>query len=235
MKNRILFISVLSILISCKESENSSSNELETKVFEVKDENIEPNYSEINNPDTLIYQDEKLISKSEFRMYGNGVANLFISDEVIIYNQDESVFGKIFFSEESESYVIDLPKLIKARYFVPILDQFYFDAVRPDINDSFLKIYVNSEIKKIKKANLNFKFIEWDNYIKHNFIKLRKINSKQKYDSNTYKVIKLENDSALIKSITKSDCDLIETSKDISKKIKWKEANLLLISFFECN
>ncbi|NHN28146.1 hypothetical protein FIA58_020910 [Flavobacterium jejuense] len=237
MKNKILFIAILSMFISCKENKKSDINN--TKAVELNDGNstLELDSFKVNNPDTLIFQDDKLISKSEFTMYGDGVANLIINEEVIIYNQDESVFGRIFFSEESESFIMDnFPKEIKARYFVPILEQFYFDAIRPDKNDSFLKIFINSEIKKVKKEKVNFKFIDWDKYIKENFINIRKINSKSELDKNTYKVIKIEKDSALIESISLSDCDLIENSdNNVSKKIKWKDDNLLLISLFECN
>ncbi len=224
----------MSIFISCKEADKKDSNK--TEVLEIKEENLNPQEILKNkSQDTLIYQDDKLISKSEFTMYGDGVVNLNINNEVIIYNQDESVFGKIFFSEESESFVIDMPKEIKARYFVPILEQFSFDAIRPKENDSYLNIFINSEIKKIKKEKINFNFFEWDNYLKESFINIRRVNNKDQVDNNTYKVLNIEKDSILIKSISKTECDLIEESKNISKKVKWKEDNLLLISFFECN
>ena len=232
MKNRILIFAFVSLFSSCKEKNEELKN-VSNKNKANDEEVVLENYKNINK-DTLVYQDENLISKSDFITHGDGVVNLNISNELFIYNKDNSIFGKIIFSEESESYILEMPKEINARYFVPVLDQFYFDAENPNKDETYLNIFINSKIKKVKKDNVNFNFVTWQNYLKENFIKIRKLDSKD-LDKNTYEVLNIEEDSILIKSVSKKACDAIETYTNVSKKIKWRDNNLLLIDFFECN
>ena len=230
MINKIILIISASLIISCQEKE---------KFKEIDFDNDTVARQEISydnkTKDSLVYEDDILTSNTDFVIHGDGVINLNISKEVIIYNDDDSVFGKITFSEESESYVLDMPKVINARYFVPLLDQFYFDAKEPAADDPYLYIYINSDVKKVKINTVKYNFITWENYVKANFVTLRKMNNKEQLDKNTYHVLSMENDSINIKSITKSECDAIEEYKDVSKKIRWKNNDLLLINFYECN
>lgn len=230
MINKIILLISASLIISCQEKEK-------VKEIEFVNDTVarqEISYDNISK-DSLVYEDDILTSNTDFVIHGDGVINLNISKEVIIYNNDNSLFGKIAFSEESESYVMDMPKVVNARYFVPLLDQFYFDAKNPVEDDTYLHIYINSEVKKVKKNTVDFNFVTWENYLKANFVTLRKMNNKDQLDKNTYKVLSIENDSISIKSVAKSECDAVEVYKDVTKKIRWKNNNLLLINFYECN
>lgn len=230
MINKIILLISASLIISCQEKEKVKEIEFDNDTVARQ----EISYDNISK-DSLVYEDDILTSNTDFVIHGDGVINLNISKEVIIYNNDNSLFGKIAFSEESESYVMDMPKVVNARYFVPLLDQFYFDAKNPVEDDTYLHIYINSEVKKVKKNTVDFNFVTWENYLKANFVTLRKMNNKDQLDKNTYKVLSIENDSISIKSVTKSECDAVEVYKDVSKKIRWKNNNLLLINFYECN
>lgn len=230
MKNKIILLVGASLIFSCQEKEKVKEIGYEMDTIE----KIETSYDNVSK-DSLLFEDDILTSKTDFIIQGDGVVNINISQELTIYNNDDSLFGKIMFSEESESYVLEMPKVINARYFVPMLDQFYFDAKNPNTDDSYLYIYINSEVKKVKKTTVDFNFVTWENYLKSNFITLRKMQNNDQLDKYIYQVLNVEKDSISIKSIAKEECDAVELYKDVSKKIRWKDNDLLLINFYECN
>jgi hypothetical protein len=177
-----------------------------------------------------------LIVKSEFIIRGEGVVNLSILDKLIIYNEDDSIFGEIIPLGESE-YKINMPSKIIARYFVPMLDQFIFDANESKKDDMFIEIYINNEIRKIKKESVEYQFQKWEDYVKNSFINLRNCSNSidNKKDNNTYQVISVNKDFLKLKSISKSSCDAIENYTNVTKSVKWRDKDTLLISFYECN
>jgi hypothetical protein len=241
MKNKLTTILIAFLfLISCKDMKNEEIHKndnitdsiVQKEVQKSKNENVE-----CLDKDSLQYQDSKITVYNEFKMRGSGIISLTINDKVTILNEDNTIFGDIASMEESD-YSINLPKKIVARSFVPVFDSFYFDAEKPNDKEDFLKVYINKEIKKIKKNQVEYSFENWADYVKKSFIKLRDCNasnSKQK-DNNTYEVIQMIGDSIKVKSISKKSCDVIEYYKDVTKKIKWKSnQNVLLINFFSCD
>ena len=183
--------------------------------------------------DTLEYQDDKISVYNEFKTRGSGVLSITIIDKVTILNDDDTIFGEIISNDES-GYEIKLPSKIVARSFVPLFDIFSFDAEQPDSNDEFLKIYINKELKKINKSQVEFDYKKWEDYVKGSFVKIRNCNKPKDY--NVYRVLKIDNNLIKIKSISKKSCDMIENYTDVTKEIEWKNENgILLIHFFSCN
>lgn len=237
MKRYYIIAVTLLFLSSCKDKTEETKEEMKITTNEKVDLNNEmSNLNLCKNTDTLIYKNDSLIVKSEFTMRGSGVVSLNISDKLIIYNEDESIFGEITAMGESE-YDIKLPSTIIARYFVPMFDQFYFDANEPNNNNDFIEVYINKEVKKIKKNLVDYQFETWNDYVKKSFINLRNCSNSvdAKSDINTYEIISINKDSVKIKSISKSSCDAIENFTNTTKSIRWREDNVLLISFYECN
>jgi hypothetical protein len=240
MKNKFLTILVvLVIVISCKKAEkvdevivpeNNVSSKEQIKVDEVSVNII------CEDKDTLEYQNDKISVYNEYKMRGDGVAILNVNDKIEILNQDNTIFGEITVSEE-EGYQINLQNKIVARSFVPEFDKFYFDAEEPNKSDEFVILYINKEQKKIKNIQDNYKFQKWEDFVKGDFIKLRGCNniSKSKKDINTYSVLEIYGDSMKVKSASKNDCDAIEDYTNLTKKIKWKKNDFLLIDLYSCN
>lgn len=197
----------------------------------------EVNKGYLEDKDTLEYQGDKYAVYNEYKMRGKGVLSLDISKELIILNEDNTVFGNIKSFGESD-YEINLPSKIIARSLVPIFDKFYFDGEEPTKKDEFLKIYINKELKKIKKNQVQYKYSKWEDYVKDEFIKLRnyKNSTSKNKDLNVYEVLEIIDDSMKIKSVSKKTCDAIEKYENITKNIKWKNSNQeLMIHFFSCD
>ena len=254
MKKRLVAVLVVfEIFYSCKDLKSeqkvlhdknndtaviNSISEINSDSIQTKDlkiDEIEKNTCEYK--DTLEYQDTKYSVYNESKMHGKGVISLEINDELTILNEDNTVFGNIKSLGESE-YEINLPSKIIARTFVPMFDKFYFDANEPLKKDEFLKIYINKELKKINKNQVQYKFNKWEDFIKKEFIKLRYCNNSiaSKKDNNVYEVLEIVNDSMKIKSVSKKVCDAIEEYKNVTKKIKWKNnQEALMIYFFSCD
>lgn len=75
----------------------------------------------------------------------------------------------------------------------------------------------------------------WHDYVAKSFLYTRRLNPDQQKDGNIYKVTDLNGDFIDITSIGKEECDNIESSTPVSVQIRWRENNLLLIYFYECN
>lgn len=237
MKNLVIIIILIPLIfVGCKNNDDiKNKKELESSkknVQIIKEDDLDI----CKNKDTLTFQDEKLLVKSEFTMRGDGVLSLDIIDKLIIYNQDETVFGEISMTGES-TYDLNLPKTIVARYFAPMFDQFVFDAPEPNKKSEYLEMFVNKELKKIKKNTVSYNFEFWNDYVKKSFINVRycNINNKKNIDKNTYEIVKISNDSMNIRAISKVSCDAISNYVETKKTIRWKKNNELLIYFYECN
>lgn len=236
MKKRlsVFLITLLVINYSCKD--NTQKEEglnqkvqdtiAETKNHEVKDLSCQDN-------DTLQYEDTKISIYNEYKLRGDGVVSISINDKLSILNEDNSLFGEIILKEESD-YEINLPKKIVARSMVPVFDDFSFDADKPKDNDEFIHIYINKEPKRIRKTQVEFSFDNWEDYLKNSFIKLRNCNNEK--DLNIYKVLNVMKDYIKVKSISKESCENIDNYTDVTKELKWKNnENVLMIDFFSCN
>ena len=233
---KILSITLLGLLLSNCKQENKKIVNDEIKEYKVSEHKQIAVANYCKSLDTLTFQNDTLTVRSEFVMRGDGVITLDISDKLIIYNQDDSVFGEIAMIGESV-YDINLPKTIIARQFIPMFDQFVFDANKPKENNDYLEIFINKELKKIKKNIVSYQYETWNNYVKKSFINIRNCNGSREsnIDKNTYEVMSMNKDYMNVKSVAKNSCDQIENYTNAKKYIKWKDKNTLLVSFYECN
>lgn len=235
MKNKLnTILIVLIFTFSCKEvkkEEIIENTTIKDTVSEVSNDKL--NNIECEDKDTLQYQNDKISVYNEFKIRGKGVLNITIKDKVTILNEDDTVFGEIVLREESD-YEINMPSKIVARSIVPPFDIFSFDSEDPKENDQFLKIYINKEVKKINKNQVEFSFEKWKDYIKKSFINIRNCNNQK--DLNIYEVLEIKDNTIKIKSLSKESCDAIDNYTDITKEIKWKNnQDVLLIDFFSCD
>lgn len=238
MKIKFVILSVVIVILSsCKDEKKDGKLKLTTDTT-IQDSINVKNSININDiqcfdNDTLQFQDSKISVYNEFKIRGKGVLSIAITDKVTILNEDNTFFGEIVLKEESD-YEINLPTKIVARSFVPAFDDFSFDAEEPSDNNEYLKIYINKALKKISKKQVEYSFDKWDDYLKKSLINIRNCNEAK--DNNTYKIIKIEDNLIKIQSISKKQCDGIENYKPVSKEIKWKNSqDVLLVNFYSCN
>lgn len=244
MKKIFSILLVCTLIISCEKNNQTKSI---TKVETYKEQNVKKTKSEkyvdscpVDSLQMETSEYEGTTFYSENTMRGSGVIHLSIDKKIEILNLDKTVFGSINPNSENEfaAYEIKFPKHVIARQIVPYseLQIFEFDSEFPNKDNSYLIIYMNKEKKLISKKDLNYNFLTWNEYIKSAFLQLTTAaqnisKDEQKY---LYKVIKIKNDSMLIKSISKSECDYVEDYKDISKWIRWKNDNCKLIKLSFC-
>ncbi len=177
---------------------------------------------------------------SENTMRGKGVLDLTINKKINILNMDKSFWGSIsvFNNGISDSYDINFPTKVIAREVIPDSEYqvFCFDSEHPKTDNNFLIIYINKEKKLIEIKDIKYNFSLWPDYIKSAYIQLDStINNvsidEQKY---WYKALKIKNDSMQIKSVSKTDCDYIDSYKNTTIWIKWKINNCKLIKLNFC-
>lgn len=231
---KIVNIIFFLLLFSCEKKGIENSNSVQVNNFD---------YNNVDCPlDSLSMKTSEYKGISFFTentMRGTGVISITIDTEVQILNSDKSLFGKISKSNfDVEQYKIDLPKRTIVRNIIPESEFqiFEFDAENPNNQSDYVTIFINKKQKLIKKLNLNYKYLDWDDYIKSAFIQLEKDVKNISLDEKDYwyTAIKINGDSMLIKSAPKSSCDYIEKYKDITKWIKWKERKCKLIKFNFC-
>ncbi len=155
---------------------------------------------------------------SENTMRGKGVLDLTINKKINILNMDKSFWGSIsvFNNGISDSYDINFPTKVIAREVIPDSEYqvFCFDSEHPKTDNNFLIIYINKEKKLIEIKDIKYNFSLWPDY--------------------WYKALKIKNDSMQIKSVSKTDCDYIDSYKNTTIWIKWKINNCKLIKLNFC-
>ena len=236
-----IYLLFLFVFLSCKETTNTSKDKItvfaDSLTQNIKKEETLKKYTadctivDSTKTQTSDYQGIKFYSENTLR--GKGVVELTIDKNLEILNSDKTCFGTISLlnNDFGTTYKINFPKkMVTAREIIPDdeFQVFSFDSELPEINNEFLIIYINKEQKMIKKTDVKYKFLNWDDYVKSAYIRL------YGKDKNLYKVIEIKNDSLKIKSISKSDCDYVESYKDVTKWIKWKDNNCKLIKFNFC-
>lgn len=226
------------MLISCKK-ENGIKTYSKAKI------NNQESYPKIIDPKSECSFDSLKMQTSEYNgvnfysentMRGKGILQLSINENLSIMNIDNTSFGSISF--QNNSYKIKLPSKTIAREIIPDSEFqiFSFDAEFPETSKEYLIIYLNKERKLINKKNIEYKFLSWEDYIKSAYVQLtNNIENISKEEHNYwYKVLEIKNDSMQIKSVPKTDCDYIESYKDVTKRIKWKNQNCKLIKLTFC-
>jgi hypothetical protein len=167
----------------------------------------------------------------EYITRGDGIINLSFENKLEIYNLDGTVYGSITKNEES-GYKFDLPKKIIARNIVPDFDQFSFDSKNPDKTDTYITIFINKEPKNIKKGDVDYGFILWDEYIMKTNFKCFDDNA------NIFKVLKIiDANTVLAKTTSIEDCggEKISSKDKIEKEIKWRNNNSMNVEFYNCD
>ncbi|MCZ4222911.1 hypothetical protein [Pedobacter rhodius] len=174
--NSILLL--MGMLAACKGNSKKNSNlpdtltSLPNKTIVLKLDTSTGKKISTKTADELVYQDDTFATYSDSQKRGTGVISfdLDINDRLEIYNDDGSFFGRIVLNEDQTYYTLDMPQKTVARKVVPQFDAaaFVFDADEVNSDDDYLKIYVNGQLRKVKKAGIKYSYMKWDDYLRDN-------------------------------------------------------------------
>jgi hypothetical protein len=176
MKTNLLLL-LMGFLAACqsdsKKSQHSSdalSDTAANKKIVAKRDTNKASQTKASPGEELIYQDESIATYSDSIRRGAGVISfdLAVNDRLMIYNENGYLFGEIVLNEDLTYFTINMPRKTIARKVVPAFDfaAFDFDAEPVNSNDDYLRIYVNRELRKVKKAGIKYTFRNWEEYAK---------------------------------------------------------------------
>lgn len=251
MKKRFFIYAATAILsIGCKDAphnttatEHSQSND--TSVSNGSSQEIASNkIIPCKESESLVFEGEAFASYTEDKIRGYGIVSftMDINDRLTILNEDDSSFGEIVLNEDMTYFTLTMPKKIVARKVIPNYDfaSFDFDCENVNTDKDYLIIYINKQKKKIKKTDLKYTFLTWENYIKKQFIELKECNLivdgnvNPKSKDLAFAVTEIKGDIIKIKSV--KDCNGEDQRfYDIKGQVKWKSDDILLINFALCN
>jgi hypothetical protein len=192
----------------------------------------------------LIYSDKTVTSYTENIMRGDGVVSLNVEPghSVKLYTEDDLFFGEITYSQDM-NFILKLPDIIIARKVIFNSDfmALEFDANNPEINNEYIFIYFNKTRFKIKKADTDFSFSIWDDYIKYQIIQLKPNNLLHIEKNNTnfiephssehvFKVVAVNENVMNLKS-TDSGCCSHSKHESFEGWVRWKQDDVLLVNF----
>ncbi|WP_123867770.1 hypothetical protein [Flavobacterium columnare] len=229
---KIISVIILTMIFSCKEN-NQEVSAVKFKTDSLKSINTEVKDNQ-KNPvikDKLLYSNNNIEVYQENTTRGDGVIELSFESELKIYNLDKTLFGTIL-NQDDLGYDFKLPRKIVARYIVPDFEQFEFDAENPDKTGDFITIFINKEPKSIKKVDVDYGFISWNEYIMKSNFKCFDDNA------NIFKVLKIiDANTILAKTINIEDCggEKISSKDKIEKEIKWRNNNIMNVEFYNCD
>lgn len=187
----------------------------------------------------LIYQDNKISCYTDREIRGNGIVNIqLLNNKFTVLNLNGTTFEEFYFNNDSYKMKNNLEKIIARKV---ILNQDFF-SLEFDCNEiiedeEFIYIYLNSELKKIKKSNYLTNYSTWDDYVKNSYVKILKDNllivktdygEKALIDSvnHIYEVETLLEDSLFLKTTSTGCC---KRTENIEGVVKWKKNNELLV------
>jgi len=240
------------LLIGCKDAphnttatEHSQSNN--TIVSTESSQEISSNeIIPCKESESLLFEGETFSSYTEDKIRGNGIVSftMDINDRLTILNEDDSSFGEIVLNEDMTYFTLTMPKKIVARKVIANYDfaSFDFDCENVNTDKDYLIIYINKQKKKIKKTDLKYTFLTWENYIKKQFVQLKACNLILYSNGNVnpkskdlaFAVTEIKGDAIKIKSA--KDCNGEDKPfYDIKGQVKWKSDDILLINFAVCN
>ena len=247
-----LFFIMIVLLVGCKETTSDAVTAVDSEMDKITTEAssneqiASEDISSCKEEESLLFEGESFASYTENTMRGDGVVSftMDLNDRLTILNEDETNFGEIVLNEDMTYFTLTMPKKVVARKLVTNYDfaAFDFDADNIASDKDYIFVYVNKKKKKIRKADLKFTFLTWNNYIKNHLLKLKTCNllkdSKGKNNQNStdliFKVTAINNDEIQIKST--KDCGEENTPfHNIEETLKWKSGNVLLIDFAVCN
>lgn len=188
---------------------------------------------------SLIFQDKKISSYTDKNIRGNGIVNIqLLNNKFTILNFDDSVFEEILFINDGYKIKNNLDIII-ARKVILNSDFFSleFDCKEISTIDNFVYIYLNDELKKIKKSDYDINYCTWDDYVKNSYVKILKNNlliiktdygEKALNDSvnHVYQVEELSGDNLFLKTTSTGCCKCTE---NIEGTVQWKRNNQLLV------
>lgn len=187
----------------------------------------------------LIYSDNYIKSYTDDLILGDGIAEIdLITNEFVILNLDESVFEKIIFND-GEYVIQNGTSEIVARKFIPNEDFFSlsFDCNLFLEDDKFVLIHINGRLKKIEKAKYIIEYFTWIDYVKKEYVKLKRDNLLQvrtNYGNkflessinHIYSVKEMINNQLVLVSTSTGCCKCTE---EIEGVVKWRDENKLLV------
>lgn len=189
---------------------------------------------------TLIYQDEKISCYTDKKIRGSGIVDIqLLNNKFTILNLDDSVFDEFYFASNDYTIKNNLRE-ITARKVILNQDFFSleFDCNETNEKEDFICIYLNEELKKIKKSNYSLNYSKWDDYVKNSYVKILKDNLlivKTDYGEKAlsesmnyvYQVEALSENNLFLKTTSTGCC---KCEKNIEGNVKWKKNNELLIN-----
>jgi hypothetical protein len=184
-------------------------------------------------------------NKQSLPIFGEGVianltkqGNFSFDNNIIIYNNDYTTYAKICRNKKGEITVLGV-KNISIRAFFPDYEIIIFDAVKKENN--VYKVYINGLWKLIKIQD-GFQFYNWNDFIMHSYIELKKqtpLKKEPKNDSKTisnfdkysYEVMEVKGEWVKLKCFY--DCEgCPETGEKIIGWVKWRDKNKILVKLF---
>jgi hypothetical protein len=247
------YAAIAFLLVSCKETPKDTMAEAETPTLTetpataASSESMATgDISTCKEGESLVFQGETFTSYTEDKMRGVGVISftMDINDRLAILDAEDDAFGEIVLNEDMTYFTLTMPKKVVARKVVTNYDfaAFDFDAENVNTNKDYLIIYVNKEKRKVKKSDLKYTFLTWEDYIKKQTLKLKDCNlltdangkPNLKSKGLAFNVIEIKGDEIKIKS-TKDCLGEDAPFQNLEGKVKWKSGNALVVDFATCN
>lgn len=228
MKKANLILFCFLSIIACNEKENRTS-------FQEK--------SEIKD-NVVIKQHYNIILDGILRINSDGLQTQ--RDTVTIFNEDLTVFGKIYSDSEYEEPTIRLEvssKEIKIsiRAYFPDYNIIFFDSYKP--SNGIYEVLVNGDKKFIKIKEGITLFEEWETHLKSVFLLTNKENPlrdqpneysnlllEYNYDEFNFEVVEIKDD--WIKVHCNVNCEGCPSGVEVSGWLRWKKDNQLLLKLY---
>ena len=192
----------------------------------------------------LLYSDKTITSYTENIMRGDGIVSLSLEpgNSVKLYTEDDLFFGEVQYTQDL-NFILKLPDEIIARKVIFNSDfmAFEFDSSNPESNKEYIFIYLNRTRFKIKKADIDYSFFLWKDYIQYQIIQLKpnnllhveKNNSNEIEPHSSKHVFKVTgiNENVMTLASTSSGCCSHPKHELFEGWVRWKQDNVLLINF----
>lgn len=210
----------------------------------MKDNHHNPLVENAKDELMLLYSDKTITSYTENIMRGDGVVSLNLEPghSVKLYTEDDLFFGEVKYTQDL-NFILKLPDQIIARKVIFNSDfmAMDFDAKNPDSNKEYIFIYLNKIRLKIKKADIGYSFLLWEDYIKYQIIQLKPNNLLhiEKNNSNeiephssehVYKITGI-NENVMTLTSTSSGCCSHPKHESFEGWVRWKQDDVLLVNF----
>lgn len=235
MRKSILFLLTACWLISCRQTNRQAKIAADS----VSVTPATASAADCSAGQELVYSNDVFSTYTEGRIQGKGVASFQfkVNDRLNIYNEDDSEFGFIVLNEDLTFFTLQMPKKLVARKVIPEHDfaTFDFDAEEENTHKEYLFIYANGERRKVKKAEISYTYLSWEEYIKTRPITLISCNPlKNAPKGMIFEVTTLEGERINIRS--SQECAAEDTEfKVVEGWVKWRKGDTLMVDLTTCN